>query len=1021
MAISMNQPCWVFMKYPSQHKGKASGNVHCSIESGSNGKRSSANYFQSRMNFGSLLAICLLAAAFWLIVGIPLIRDDESKILIQAKNKYSLQEYSAAMVLVKKILESDPTHQQALLFAGQTASKLHEYQRAIDYFEQVVPQSSEVAFQKLYGLAERYWMMNQVVEAERYFREAHLLNPAHLPTNRYLSELLYIQGRTWEAIPFLRTRIVQGDFIADQLRMIGATENSVLVDDFVVNRSLKAKPEHPIILLGTARIHLLQNRTAQAKKLLLKIVAAHPEIAEAQGRLGQIYALENSSDFLAWNRSLPAKMDEHPEIWRARANWARVNKQPRAAIRCFSEVLLRHPYHVTASYELSQLIAEVKGQQAAQVYFERAKELSNLQTLLGELQGNCNFTIIHQVIEILEKQQRFLEATAWADMALRELHPPDWATTSLESSRRDALLDIQTVNSRQAGQAQQLLDYPLPDWEAGIGNNSQIQLAATSISSPRFSNEAEKAGIDFRYISSLQENVGLEHIFDTTGAGMAVLDYNLDGWPDIYLAQGCQWKDRQGSKNYPDRLYQNLGNGQFKEVTDQSGLGDINFSQGVTAGDFNSDGYPDLYICNLYENCLYINNGDGTFSDITKTSQTAGDEWSLSAGFGDFNQDGLADLYVVNYLDRMTVIEQSCKTENGHIKACAPTMFPGTMDRLYLNNGDGSFKDVSVEAGLDVTDAKGLGLLVSDFDQSGKLSIFVGNDTAANFFFTPTMMSKESVRFEEHAGISGLAFNWAGQTQATMGIAVGDANQDGLLDLFATNFYADANTLYLQDDLGLFTDATRMTNLQDSGYYMLGFGAQFIDADLDGYLDIIVTNGHVDRTFATGEPDLMQAQFFKNLGGTFNEISPEKLGPFFDQKGLGRGLAVLDWNRDGKQDVIIAHLDAPFALLTNTTPKTGHFITLKLIGTSCAREPIGTTVRVHASGKIWTQQLTAGNGYETCNEKKLIFGLGKTVQIDKIEVEWIDGKKSEFENVKADTHWIIQQGNNSLLNNSIRN
>ena len=995
--------------------------MHNSIEAESNGKRSPANSFQSRIDLGSLLSICLLVAGFWVIIGIPLIHDDESKILIQAKNEYALQEYSAAMNLVKKILKSDPSHQQALLFAGQTASKLHEYQQAIDYFEQVTPKTSEVAFQKLYGLAERYWMKNQVVKAERYFREAYLLNPTHLPTNRYLSELLYIQGRTWEAIPFLRTRIVQGDFIADQLRMIGSTETSVLVDDFVVNRSLKAKPEHPIILLGTARIHLLQNRTEQAKKLLLEIVAAHPEIAEAQGRLGQIYALENGSDFLVWNRSLSAKMDEHPEIWRARANWARVNKQPRAAIRCFSEVLLRHPYHVTASYELSQLIAEVKGQQAAQVYFERAKELSNLQTLLGELQGNCNFTIIHQVIEILEKQQRFLEATAWADMALRELNPPAWATTSLQSSRREALLNIKTVDSRQAGQAQELLGFPLPDWHTRMEDNSHIQMASSRFSLPRFSNEAAEAGINFRYISSLQENVGLEHIFDTTGAGMAVLDYNLDGWPDIYLAQGCQWKDRQGSKNYPDRLYQNLGNGQFKEVTDQSGLRDINFSQGVTAGDFNSDGYPDLYICNLYENCLYINNGDGTFSDATQTSQTAGDEWSLSAGFGDFNQDGLADLYVVNYLDRKTVAGQSCKTENGRLKACVPTMFPGTMDRLYLNNGDGSFKDVSIESGLDIIDAKGLGLIISDFDQSGKLSIFVGNDTAANFLFTPTKTSKEIIHFEEHAGISGLAFSGAGQTQATMGIAVGDANQDGLLDLFATNFYADANTLYLQDDLGLFTDATRMTNLQDSGYYMLGFGAQFIDADLDGYLDIIVTNGHVDRTFATGEPDLMQAQFFKNLGGKFNEISPEKLGPFFDQKGLGRGLAVLDWNRDGKQDVIISHLDAPFALLTNTTQKTGHFISLKLIGTSCAREPIGTTVRVYASGKTWTQQLTAGNGYETCNEKQLIFGLGESSFIDKIEVDWIDGQKSQFENIDVNRHWIIQQGNETLLDNSIRN
>ena len=985
------------------------------------GKKLSQGLFSANIDWGKLLALLILIAGFWVGGGNSLFRNQRTKLLIKAKSEYALQEYSSAMRLVIKILKQHPHDQQALLLAGYTASKLHNHQQAIDYFERVKPDSPEASFQKAFGLAERHWMKNRAVKAEQLFRQAHQLNPQHIPTNRYLSELLYLEGRTWEAIPFLRMRIVQGDFIADQLRMIGSTENFVLMDDIVVERCLLQEPDSPLVLLGKARVHLLQNRTEKARKLLLEIVAAHPEIAEAQGRLGQIYALENNRKFLAWNRSLSQKLEEHPEIWRARAVWARVNKQPHAAIRCFSEVLLRHPYHVTATYELSQVIAEVSGQQAAQRYFERAKELSNLQTLLGELQGNRDFNIIKQVIDILKKHDRSLEVAAWADMALRAKNPPEWAIKMVLQSRTKACFSGSFHNGVLADSENEFLNYSLPDWNHGIQKSPRQVSVAGSYSPPRFSNDAQQAGVDFSYISSLQKNVGLEHIFDTTGAGMAVLDFDLDGWPDLYLAQGCQWEKRQGDKKYPDKLYRNMGNGQFEDVTEQSGLGDISFSQGVTAGDFDSDGYPDLYVCNLYENRLYHNNADGTFTDITSISETAGNEWSLSAGFGDFNQDGLADLYVVNYLDRKTVAERSCKSEDGRLRACAPTMFPGTMDRIYLNRGDGSFNDVSVQAGLNMPDAKGLGLLISDFDQSGKLSIFVGNDTASNFLFTPTNYSRDTILFEERAGISGLAFNWAGQTQATMGIAVGDANQDGRFDLFATNFYADANTLYLQDESGLFTDATRMVNLQDSGYYMLGFGAQFIDADLDGYLDIVVTNGHVDRTFATGEPDLMRPQFFRNMGGKFEEISSNKLGSFFSKKSLGRGLAVLDWNRDGRQDIVISHLDAPFALLTNRTSKTGHFVSLKLIGTTSAREPIGTTVTVYNSEeRSWTQQLTAGDGYATSNQKQLVFGLGESTIVERIEVRWPDGQKSQFSNVPVDSHWIIQQGNKTMLDNSIQ-
>ena len=286
----------------------------------------------------------------------------------------------------------------------------------------------------------------------------------------------------------------------------------------------------------------------------------------------------------------------------------------------------------------------------------------------------------------------------------------------------------------------------------------------------------------------------------TTGGGVAVLDYDADGWPDVYFTQGGPWPWTTAGQSPVDRdrLYRNLGNGQFADVTQEAGLGDDRYSQGVAAGDFDNDGWPDLYVANFGANRLYRNGGDGTFTDVTGASGIAGERWTSSCLIADLNGDGQPDLYDVNYLSGKDAARSLCR-KGEELRWCSPSSFPGEPDQVYLNRGEGRFEDVSDTAGILASGGKGLGIIAADFDGSGRLNLFVANDAEANFYFVnQTGQRGEPLAFEERALLAGLAYDGDGLPQASMGVALDDADGDGLLDLFVTSFHHESNTLYLQ-------------------------------------------------------------------------------------------------------------------------------------------------------------------------------------------------------------------------------
>ena len=356
-------------------------------------------------------------------------------------------------------------------------------------------------------------------------------------------------------------------------------------------------------------------------------------------------------------------------------------------------------------------------------------------------------------------------------------------------------------------------------------------------------------------------------------------------------------------------------------------------------------------------------------------------------------------MYVLNYTKLKETTERECQEAMGRRKACTPDLLPAEDDRLYLNEGDGTFRDVSQEAGILAPDGRGLGVVVWDFNGDGRLDLFVANDTTANFLFINQGMSSDGVpRFREEALVRGVAFDDDGHAQASMGVAASDANGNGRIDLFITNFFAESNTLYSQRADGFFDDLTRPLNLRDSSFWMLGFGCQFADLDSDGWEDLVVTNGHVDQRSSRGDPDRMSPQILKNNHGRrFEDVPSQQLGPFFQGRYLGRSLATLDWNRDGRIDFAVSHLQGPFALVTNRTPSTNKILALRLIGRTGCRDPIGALVRVRTAEKNLVRLRTAGDGFLTTNEDRLRFVLPAGTNSVQIDVEWPGGAKESWE------------------------
>ncbi len=528
---------------------------------------------------------------------------------------------------------------------------------------------------------------------------------------------------------------------------------------------------------------------------------------------------------------------------------------------------------------------------------------------------------------------------------------------------------------------------------------------------PQLEDITASTGIHFTHTSDPSK----KYIVESMSGGVILIDYDRDGWPDIYFTNAPTVEMAMKGEQSRGMLYHNNHDGTFTEVTAKSGLNSPCFAMGGAVGDYDNDGWPDLYVTCLGGNVLYHNNGDGSFTDVTKKAGVGDGRWSAGASFGDYDGDGFVDLMVVNYVDfKLNDLPgfgrfPNCKYRGIDVQ-CGPRGLKGAGDSLFHNNGDGTFADVTKSAGVDDPNGYyGLGVIWADFNNSGRPDIYVTNDSTPKFLYK----NEGNGKFKEIGLESGTAVSEDGSEEASMGIGVGDYNHTGRPSLFITNFEDEDDLLYRNDGNYDFSDVSYKSGVALPSLPWVKWGAAFADFDNDGWLDLIAVGGHVypqvDSLPSGGgyrEPKLLH---FNQKDGTFCDAS-DQAGPALKEKRVSRGLAIGDLFNDGNIDVVVSDIDGGPMILKNHGVPGQHWVSFELAGTKSNRLALNARLKVVAGGMTQTDEIHSGGSYLSQNDLREHFGLGTATKIDSVEIRWPSGKVETLTNLEADHYYSVLEG-----------
>ncbi|MDB4749273.1 FG-GAP-like repeat-containing protein [Rubripirellula sp.] len=787
-------------------------------------------------------------------------------------------------------------------------------------------------------------------------------------------------------------------------------------------RLMQRNPDDHRVRLAEAFVMMYRHDSESGAEILEDVLEHHPKFAPAHAMYGQALMAENRLvDIPNWLKTATPQSAQYADYWLTIGDLATQRAQVREAVRAYWEATRRDSGSNTAWDRLGQAMLQLQASEDSLISSEQVNAVLARSTEMLDLRerfnhfaadGQTNQAKALDVAVSLLRLGRVWEAEAWSAAATTL---PDGPSTDLPAIRKRILAKLSVDQSWVSADAPACsLDFsnlPIsvasnPSSTASTGNAIIPKLAGTE----HLRLEEQSIAWGLRDIASNNNptDARLAAIIRSTGVGGGAIDYDLDGLPDIMvMGAGGTMQQRDSQAN---QLLRNLGSS-FKEISKIAGVADPGFGQGLAIGDFNEDGFPDLFFANLGQNRLLRNNGDGSFTDCTELlMENDSKSWSTSAVFVDLNQNGIADLVVTNYCQTVSGLDMGCPNQEGVIGPCHPLTFPADADRFYEGVGNGSFRNTTSQWVSEPSTGRGLGILAGNLDGT-QLGVFIANDMSRNAFYTPTKTAN-GTELEENASVRGVAVDGRTQAQASMGIASSDFDLDGDLDLYVTGFGREYNIYYEQIAPGIWRDETNKLDLAQPTLSVVGFGTEAIDLDNDGIDEIAVTNGHIgDFSDAESLPYEQPIQLFRRRqDGRFELLSDDDWGKYFRDHHVGRGLWTMDVNRDGKTDLVLTHTKEQLRLLVNRTENAGKSIGFQIKGTTCSRDAIGSTIQFTYKDQPRTLWLLAGDGYMCANEKILRAGLGDATQVENVSITWPDGKTEQVGTLETGTDYLLVQG-----------
>ncbi|MCO8122300.1 FG-GAP-like repeat-containing protein [Stieleria sp. TO1_6] len=912
----------------------------------------------------------------------------------------------AAELLYERLIV-EPEDVEVVFRLANLRAAQNDLDAAVELLDTIPIDHPEAGLPALGQAADWCFELGRYDQAEQKFLSVLERVPDAVRARRQLAWLLNRQGRRHEAAVHVRELCRLGNVRQDELHSL------IVLSDAMVSEPDAADPSavvyEPIGASGKARQLFTERRYAEAAALLRETIAngdAPPAVVAFYGRA--VAEAQDDESFQWWMGRTDESVRQFSEYWAAVTAYLASQQQHQAAARTALEALDRDPTDFISINRLSHLLKIMDQSQPYEVWEQRWKDTHEVLLANNRISAAASPDVdaMQDLAAHLVALDRKLEAILWKSLETHYRSLPADAMEKWNLERKKLVAAGQGFPGRPQRLCGMKLDaYPLPELKlaeslpASQPTNPVWSAAAAQAASLR--NVAEQVGLTHRFQPAAEDLEFGFSMYHQAGGGVAVLDYDHDGNPDLYFAQGAAGPDGFVSEQ-ANPLYRSI-DGRLSEVTAAATAEEFRYTIGCTAGDWNQDGLPDLIAANIGQSTLWINNGDGTFNSVDLPGSEDLQRMPSSIAIADLDGDHLPDIFELNYIQDPDIAKLPPRDTDGNVtEAVGPGDFASAIDRIGIGDGRGGvdFQPIS-----DQTDAahKGLGVVIADLDGKPGNEVFVGNDKSANQFW---VRDAESGRWSDDAVIHGLAYSSGGAGTASMGIASSDFDKNGSLDLHIANFQNESVCLYLNQG-AIFRDRAMQFQLGVPSRSVLGFGSQALDYDNDGLPDLVVSNGHIDKYNTMSGPFEQLPQLFANLGGRFESVAVDDPSGYWQTPHLGRGLARLDFDRDGSSDIVITHLGERSALLLNQTKSNHHWLQLVLVGVQTERDAIGCAVTIQCGDRRSTEWMVGGDGYLVRNEAVISFGLGEAATIDQVEVRWPSGSRQQFENLDSDRRYLI--------------